>query len=304
MFCIALLSVSAFLSDDRIVRAIAPSSSSSLSILSSTFHYYAKVDDNTDGVGSSTTEHKLIIPTITDVNSATLLNPTHNRPVLVDAFAPWCGPCKLLDKVLRKSQPQYLGKVDFCRWNVNDADGTEQLRTQFLEAGYALTKLPSLIVYRGGKPVAVRPGFANEYQLDDFLEKILPDVLERTFDEHGVKLTPDEVAAAKRVTFPMTTVVAMEEACLEATEVGHEIVIVETECVAAEESTFAVVASTHEEEVAEPTLEDEELVPDCKSPQECFDRLEQTIWKNRRVVPAMDGIGTFLPERVRTKSRT
>ena len=131
---------------------------------------------------------KLVIPTITDENSATLLtNPNSpNRPVLVDAFAPWCGPCKLLDKVLRKVQPNYINAIDFCRWNVNDVEGTEQLRTQFLNAGYELTKLPSLIVYRDGVPVAVRPGFANEYQIQDFLESTLPDVLERTFDEFGV----------------------------------------------------------------------------------------------------------------------
>jgi hypothetical protein len=40
---------------------------------------------------------------------------------------------------------------------------------------------------------------------------------------------------------------------------------------------------------------------DCKTPQECYNRLEQTIWKNRKVVPAMDGIGMFLPTRLRVK---
>ena len=136
-------------------------------------------------------EKKVVsIHTITDDNMDTLLHPPSLRPVLVDAFAPWCGPCKLLDKVLRKAQPNYLNKVDFCRWNVNDTENTAELKKLFLESGYNLTKLPSLIVFREGKPIAVRPGFANEFQLDDFLEKTLPDVLERTFDENGVKMIP------------------------------------------------------------------------------------------------------------------
>ena len=128
---------------------------------------------------------------MTDANSHSLLRPATDpsRPVLVDAFAPWCGPCKLLDRVLRKSQPRYVGAVDFARWNVDDAERTAGLRGLLAGRGYALSKLPSLVVFRDGSPVAMRPGFANEYQLDDFLERACPDVLERTFDEHGVKMT-------------------------------------------------------------------------------------------------------------------
>jgi thioredoxin 1 len=140
---------------------------------------------------TTTTEKKLIIPLVTDANSHSLLRPATDpsRPVLVDAFAPWCGPCKLLDRVLRKSQPRYVGVVDFARWNVDDAERTIGLRGLLAGRGYALSKLPSLVVFRDGSPVAMRPGFANEYQLDDFLERACPDVLERTFDEHGVKMT-------------------------------------------------------------------------------------------------------------------
>ena len=213
---------------------------------------------------------KLVIPTITDENSATLLNinpssPTNNnrRPVLVDAFAPWCGPCKLLDKVLRKVQPTYINSIDFCRWNVNDVNGTAQLRSQFINAGYELTKLPSLIIYRDGIPMAVRPGFANEYQIQDFLELTLPDVLDRTFDEFGVKIitpsttTPAPVGVASAVEVAASVKEEEkeeEETCLEAKDVGREIVIVETECITAAAAAVADVENEEEEELAKMVL--------------------------------------------------
>jgi len=43
---------------------------------------------------------------------------------------------------------------------------------------------------------------------------------------------------------------------------------------------------------------------DCATPSECLERLERTAWANRTVVPAMDGIGSFLPERKRARVTT
>ncbi len=96
-----------------------------------------------NGSGGADSE-KLVIEFLTDHNRDALLRPSvdPSRPILVDAFAwvclsrisfndfflsahnddseltmsrPWCGPCKLLDKVLKKAQPRYIGKVDFVR---------------------------------------------------------------------------------------------------------------------------------------------------------------------------------------------
>mmetsp|Transcript_5863 Transcript_5863/g.13374 ORF Transcript_5863/g.13374 Transcript_5863/m.13374 type:complete len:296 (+) Transcript_5863:252-1139(+) len=226
----------------------------------------------TDG-DASDEKKKLTIETITDDNSQILLHPpsSPDRPILVDAFAPWCGPCKLLDKVLRKAQPNYLGKVDFCRWNVNDKENTVELKKIFLDSGFTLTKLPSIIVFREGKPVAVRAGFANEFQLDDFLEKTLPDVLERTFDENGIKMIP----------LPKEMMMLQEEK----KETVEESKAVPETAMASSRSTTTTVQHAEEK-----VLED-----DCTDPVECWERVEQTVWQNRRVVPAMDGI--LLPVR-------
>jgi thioredoxin 1 len=217
---------------------------------------------------------KLTIETITDANIDLVLSPPSSpgRPVLVDVFAPWCGPCKILDKVLKKSQPKYLGSVDFVKWNVNEKENTVELKKIFLDSGNTLTKLPSLIVFRNGKVEAVRPGLANENQLDDFLERTLPDVLDRTFDDDGVKMVPLPEEAMMRQ--------EEEEAKMAervAAEANKEDVL----------SRKAAAAAAMVEEAVKQTLKSEE---DCIDERECWQRVEQTLWQNRTVVPAMDGI--------------
>mmetsp|Transcript_47096 Transcript_47096/g.98755 ORF Transcript_47096/g.98755 Transcript_47096/m.98755 type:complete len:283 (+) Transcript_47096:452-1300(+) len=214
---------------------------------------------------SSDAGEKANIQTITDDNLHTLLDPPSSpgRAVLVDAFAPWCGPCKLLDKVLRKAQPRYEDKVDFVRWNVNDKENTVELKNIFMASEFKMRKLPSLIMFRDGKPVAMREGMANEFQLDFWLESTLPE-LEKTFDEDGVKLV-------------MLPEVTMKEEEIKAAAV--------LEGDSLEEEMVATV-----QEVVQQAIEQ-----DCTDPTECYDRLERTVWQNRTVVPAMDGI--LLPAR-------
>lgn len=201
-----------------------------------------------------------------------IIHNTHSR----------CGPCKLLDKVLRKSQPRYVDKVNFCRWNVNDKENTVELKQLFLDSGFTLNKLPSLILFREGKPVAVRPGFANEFQLDYWLEENLDDVLEKTFDENGVKMIPLPEEMMKKI---------------------EEKVKVEAEQTEEKESKVAATTAplaSKEYNKIEQVLEegkDQEEAPtsDCTDEVECWERIEQSFWQNRTVVPAMDGI--LLPGR-------
>lgn len=247
-------------------------------------------------------EKKLTIETITDENSSVLLYPSADpsRPVLLDAFAPWCGPCKLLDKVLKKAQPNYLDRVDFCRWNVNDKESTVELKQLFLDSGFTITKLPSLIVFREGKPVAVRPGFANEFQLDDWLEKTLPDVLERTFDEHGVKMVPlpeNMMIPKKEEVSTDVKVAKKEEPAASAAELPlPEKTMVENEKKKAAEPKKLEAVTQVVIEGQKDKGEDD----DCNDPEECWKRLEKTVWQNRTVTPAMDGI--LLPSRTSSVS--
>lgn len=256
----AMTSVSAFISTSVVTTPF--TSVSRTQYLSKLFG--SSANDNGDE------DKKLNIETVTDENMATLLNPTSNLPVLVDAFAPWCGPCKLLDKVLRKAQPRYLDKVDFVRWNVNDKENTVELKKIFLESGNTLSKLPSLILFREGQPVAVRPGFANEYQLDFWLEESLPDVLERSFDENGLKMVAKpQIQEDVSAVLPERNMVADSK-------------IPKEEMLDEEESP----ASSSDLE--------------CNDEEECLEFLERTVWENRTVVPAFQGISRRQKEKVFT----
>ena len=202
---------------------------------------------------------------------------------------PWCGPCKLLDKVLQKAQPRYANKVDFCRWNVNDKNNTAQIKAHFIDNGYTLSKLPSLIVYRDGVPIAVRPGLANEFQLDDWLETTLPDVLERTFDENGIKMDPkhielqqadvkQSIADQRRIEVQQTNVKQSlpDQRAFSPLDFKSTI-LTERLRVLAKQS----VQDDQEEEV--PTICDDEI--------RCWELVEETLgWENRTVTPAASGL--------------
>lgn len=218
---------------------------------------------------ASDQEVKLTIAKVTDEDVNVHLNPPGNRPVLLDLYAPHCGPCKLLDKVIKKAHTNYHNKIDFVKWNVADKENTAEVKKMVFEEaaaiGYKLTKLPSLILFRDGKPVAVREGMANEFQLDFWLENELPDVLEKTFDEHGVKMIP----------------------------MPKKIVEEEPESLVPSKLQAAV-----EEAVAKSILEaqlQQDKDNNCTDPEECW---EKNMWENRDVVPAMD----FLPSRPRNKA--
>eukprot|EP00580_Thalassiosira_gravida_P002763 CAMPEP_0201600230 /NCGR_PEP_ID=MMETSP0492-20130828/1382_1 /ASSEMBLY_ACC=CAM_ASM_000837 /TAXON_ID=420259 /ORGANISM="Thalassiosira gravida, Strain GMp14c1" /LENGTH=302 /DNA_ID=CAMNT_0048062953 /DNA_START=154 /DNA_END=1062 /DNA_ORIENTATION=- len=240
-------------------------------------------------------EEKPSIETINDTNRHTLLHPPHSpsRPVLVDAMAPWCGPCKLLDKILKKSQPRYLDRVDFIRWNVNDKENTIELKELFLESGFTLTKLPSLLVFKDGKCLAMRAGMANEFQLDKFLEDSLPE-LERTFDEDGLKMVPLPLPEESMVTKVKEDSRAKKEDILRQMS---NLSFKAEEDGTTSAAKAAVVVTTVQQEI-EKVIKDETVTieeGDCIDPVECWERVEKTFWQNRTVVPAMDGV--MLPSR-------
>ena len=110
-------------------------------------------------------EVKLTIAKVTDEDVKVHLNPPDDRPVLLDLYAPHCGPCKLLDKVIQKAHANYHSKIDFVKWNVADKENTAEVKKMVFEEaaviGYKLTKLPSLIIFRRGKPIAVREGYVH-----------------------------------------------------------------------------------------------------------------------------------------------
>jgi thioredoxin 1 len=64
-------------------------------------------------------------------------------PVLVDFYAPWCGPCKMLAPVLEQLAGEYAGKIKVAKLNVDEAP--------VLAGAYNITGVPTLMLFHGGQ---------------------------------------------------------------------------------------------------------------------------------------------------------
>jgi thioredoxin 2 len=89
-------------------------------------------------------------------------------PVLVDLWAPWCGPCRMVSPVLEKLAREYAGRAKLVKVNVDASPATAQ---RFRAQG-----IPMLVVLREGRVVAEHVGAAGEQVLRPWLEDAITHV--------------------------------------------------------------------------------------------------------------------------------
>lgn len=82
-------------------------------------------------------------------------------PVLVDFWADWCGPCKMIAPTVEAAAKEFVGKVKFGKLNVDENTKTPTT--------YDIRGIPTLILFRGGKVIATKVGAVTKFQLNDFL---------------------------------------------------------------------------------------------------------------------------------------
>ena len=101
---------------------------------------------------------------VTDDNFATevLQSP---QPVLVDYWAEWCGPCKMIAPILDEVAKEYAGKLKVAKLNIDDNQKTP--------AQYGIRGIPTLMLFKGGNIEATKVGALSKGQLTAFIDSNL-----------------------------------------------------------------------------------------------------------------------------------
>jgi len=104
-----------------------------------------------------------MIKEINDANFSELVKT--ERPVVVDFWSPWCGPCKMLGPVLEEVEKELGEKVDFLKINVDDNPVTSQT--------YKISSIPTVLIFKNGEVANTLVGFRPKQEIVSLIQNNL-----------------------------------------------------------------------------------------------------------------------------------
>ena len=104
-------------------------------------------------------------PTVFDVTEADfeqrVIERSRELPVVVDFWAEWCGPCKMIGPALEELAGEFAGKLTVAKVNIDDNPVTPN--------NYAVRGIPTLILFKNGQPAATQVGALPKSRLKDWI---------------------------------------------------------------------------------------------------------------------------------------